>query len=84
MDAGKFGVRSCDASVSVPACTVAVGLSAVLGAFMAYLTGRMAGIVGDRYTSSTSHWLGRCGIRSSGFLLLLFSVRLFLTLPGRP
>jgi hypothetical protein len=67
--------------------TGAAGLFMVLGALMAFLPGRMDGlmarIVGGRYTSGTSDRLRVRWIRVNG-ILLLFSALIFLNLSGRP
>ena len=82
LDGRRYG-----ASMSVPLYTGAAGLFVVLGIFMAFLPGRMDGlmarIVGDRYTSGTSDRLRTRWIRVNGFLLLLFSALIFLNLSGR-
>ena len=74
--------------MSVPFYTGAAGLFMVLGVFMAFLPGRMDGlmtrIIGRRYTWGTSDRLRMRWIRVNGFLLLLFSVLIFLNLSGRP
>ena len=87
MAAGTFGGRRYGASMSVPLYTGAAGLFMVLGVLMAFLPGRMDGlmtrIVGGRYTSGTSGRLRMRWIRVNGFLLLLFSALIFLNLSGR-
>lgn len=74
--------------MSVAVYTVAAGLFVILGVLMAFLPGRMDGlmarIVGVRYTSGASDRLRVRWIRINGFLLLLFSGLMFFTLPGRP
>ena len=74
--------------MSVQAYTGAAGLFVVLGVFMAFLPGRMDGlmarIVGGRYTSGASDRLRVRWIRVNGFLLLLFCALIFLSLSGRP
>lgn len=84
MGAGTFDGRG--APVSVPVIAVAAGLFVVLGVLMAFLPGRMDGlmarIVGGRYTSGASDRLRLRPFRVKGFLLLLFSALVFLTLPG--
>ena len=88
MGDGTFDVRRCGTPMSVPVFTVAAGLFVVLGFLMAFLPGRMDGlmtrIVGPHYTSGATDRLRLRWIRVNGFLLLLFSVLIFLTLPGRP
>lgn len=60
----------------------------LLGVFMAFLPGRMDGlmtrIVGGRYTSGASDRLRVRWIRVNGFLLLLFCALIFLNLSVRP
>jgi hypothetical protein len=86
--AGTFGGRRFGASMSISMYTGAAGLFMVLGALMAFLPGRMDGlmarIVGGRYTSGTSDRLRVRWIRVNGILLLLFSALIFLNLSGRP
>ncbi len=88
MGAGPLNGRRYGASMSVAVYTVAAGLFVVLGILMAVLPGWMDGlmarIVGGRYTSGASDRLRLRWIRVNGFLLLLFSVLIFLTLPERP
>ena len=88
MGAGTFGGRRYGAPMSVPAYTVAAGLFVVLGVLMAFVPGRMDGlmarIVGDHYTSGASDRLRLRWSRLNGLMLLVFSVLNFLTLPGRP
>jgi hypothetical protein len=74
--------------MSVPVYTGAAGLFVVLGVFMAFLPGRMDGlmarIVGGRYTSGASDRSRKRWISVNGFLLLLFSALIFPNLSGRP
>ena len=87
MAAGTFDGWRYGASMSVPLYTGAAGLFMVLGVFMAFLPGRMDGlmtrIVGRRYTSGTSDRLRLRWIRVNGLLLLLFSALILLSLSGR-
>ena len=87
MAAGTFDGWRYGASMSVPLYTGAAGLFMALGVFMAFLPGRMDGlmtrIVGRRYTSGTSDRLRLRWIRVNGFLLLLFSALILLSPSGR-
>ena len=87
MAAGTFDGWRYGASMSVPLYTGAAGLFMALGVFIAFLPGRMDGlmtrIVGRRYTSGTSDRLRLRWIRVNGFLLLLFSALILLNLSGR-
>ena len=87
MAAGTFDGRRYGASMSVPLYTGAAGLLMVLGVFMAFLPGRMDGlmdrIVGGRYTSGACDRSRMRWIRLNGFLLFLFSALAFLNLSGR-
>ena len=73
--------------MSVPFYTGAAGLFVILGVFMAFLPGRMDGlmarIVGGRYTSGATDRLRLRWIRLNGLLLLVFSALIFLNLSGR-
>ena len=87
MAAGTFDGRRYGASMSVPFYTGAAGLFVILGVFMAFLPGRMDGlmarIVGGRYTSGATDRLRLRWIRLNGLLLLVFSALIFLNLSGR-
>jgi hypothetical protein len=73
--------------MNVSIYTVAAGLFVVLGFLRAFLPHRMdelmGRIVGARYTSGASDRLRTRWIRVNGFLLLLFSALILLTLLGR-
>ena len=87
MAAGTFDGRRYGPSMSVPFYTGAAGLFVILGVFMAFLPGRMDGlmarIVGGRYTSGATDRLRLRWIRLNGLLLLVFSALIFLNLSGR-